>query len=122
MRHLDSHGLDVSVWPAEIDDALVVQVDTGGRSGRLRINVNDAPVYDANPETNEGEWPCLYSASDELTHQQRITLLLEYCQEAANASFDDSNDDEIEALQDALGQALTILGLEMPEGKEVNDD
>lgn len=42
--------------------------------------------------------------------------LQKLCQAAADAAHGDSNDDEIEMLQDALEAALALLGREMPEG------
>lgn len=45
----DRH-ITVQAWVG-IDGALVVQVDTAADSGRLRINVNDAPVFDQDTET-----------------------------------------------------------------------
>lgn len=55
----DERDLEVGVWPAHPDmaadggpDAIVVQIDTGELTKRLRINVNDAPVWDGDPETD----------------------------------------------------------------------
>lgn len=44
--------------------------------------------------------------------------VLAAAQRAADASVGDSNDEEIEALQEALTLALEALGLEMPEPQE----
>lgn len=61
----DERDLEVGVWPAHPDmaadggpDAIVVQIDTGVGTGRLRVNVNDAAVWDGNPETDQrlGAW------------------------------------------------------------------
>lgn len=43
-------GVRVVAWPAQLDDATVVQVDTTADAGRVRININDGPVYDGHPE------------------------------------------------------------------------
>lgn len=49
----------VGIWPAspELEDndpeAVVVQIDTGENTGRIRINLNDAPVWDGDPSTDE---------------------------------------------------------------------
>lgn len=32
------------------DGVMVVQIDTGGTPGRVRVNLNEAPIYDADPE------------------------------------------------------------------------
>jgi hypothetical protein len=40
---------EISVFRGE-DGALVIQVDTNGSDGRVRINLNDAPVWDGDPE------------------------------------------------------------------------
>lgn len=61
----DDRDVSVSVWPAveesSADDgpeAIVVQIDTGVRTRRLRVNINDAPVWDGDPQTDEhpGAW------------------------------------------------------------------
>lgn len=44
------HNVNLSAFIGT-DGALVVQVDTGADTGRVRVNVNDAPVWDADPET-----------------------------------------------------------------------
>lgn len=38
------------------DGALVVQIDTTGGGGRLRVNINDGAVWDANPETHHHDF------------------------------------------------------------------
>lgn len=56
----DARDLEVGIWPAHPDmaadggpDAIVVQIDTGGLTKRLRVNVNDAPVWDGDPQTDQ---------------------------------------------------------------------
>lgn len=55
----DSRDLHVAVWPAHPDmrvagtpEAIVVQIDTGAATGRIRVNLNDAPIWDGNPDTD----------------------------------------------------------------------
>lgn len=43
----------VSVYEARLDPALVVELDTSGWGGRIRVILNDGPVYDGDPETEE---------------------------------------------------------------------
>lgn len=43
----------VSMWTGEQDGVPVFQIDTASDGGRLRINVNDAPVWDADPEQGQ---------------------------------------------------------------------
>lgn len=43
-------NIRVAAWRS-IDGAIVVQVDAEPGSGRLRVIVNDGPVYDADPES-----------------------------------------------------------------------
>lgn len=38
---------------SEIDDALVVQIETNEGTGRLRVYVNDGAVFDADPERGD---------------------------------------------------------------------
>jgi hypothetical protein len=45
-------GIEVQLWNAEHDGVRVVQIDTPGE-GRLRINLNDAPIWDGDPATDE---------------------------------------------------------------------
>ncbi|WP_394941158.1 hypothetical protein [Psychromicrobium sp. YIM B11713] len=56
----DERDLEVGIWTAHPDmaadggpEAIVVQIDTDHSTNRLRINVNDAPVWDGNPQTDE---------------------------------------------------------------------
>ncbi|MDP9903163.1 hypothetical protein [Arthrobacter bambusae] len=57
----DDRGLTVDVRPAHPDlvddggpEAIVVQIDTGEKTGRLRVNLNDGPpVWDGDPEQDE---------------------------------------------------------------------
>lgn len=46
----EERNVEVGLWPADDDEAIVVQVDTGEWTKRLRVNVNDAPVWDGDPE------------------------------------------------------------------------
>lgn len=55
----DSRDLHVAAWPAHPDmrvagapEAIVVQIDTGKTAGRIRVNLNDAPIWDGNPDTD----------------------------------------------------------------------
>lgn len=52
---IDSRDLEVDVWDAhpELDggaDAIVVQIDTGSKTGHLRVNVNEGVIFDGDPE------------------------------------------------------------------------
>lgn len=44
--------VQVGVWTSDLDGVTVVQIDTGA-SGRLRINLNDADVWDGDPDADE---------------------------------------------------------------------
>jgi len=53
----DDRDLTVGIWPAHPDlaedgvpEAIVVQIDTGEKTGRLRVNINDGPIWDGDPE------------------------------------------------------------------------
>lgn len=52
-------GLEVSVYRSELDHDTgkpVVQIDGGGP---VRVNINDAPIWDANPDEHEHQFcPC----------------------------------------------------------------
>lgn len=68
----NERDVTVAVWPSALgDDAIVVQVDTGSRTGRLRVNVNDAPVFDKNPEAPD-ERPVAGIASFDVVGASRI--------------------------------------------------
>lgn len=52
----DARDLEVGIWPADPFghdgdlDNIVVQIDTGPLTKKLRVNVNDATIWDADPE------------------------------------------------------------------------
>lgn len=50
----ERYDLEVQIWPHDRegneDGSVVVQIDTGDKTGRLRVYVNDGAVFDANPE------------------------------------------------------------------------
>lgn len=52
IRTEDQRSVTVTAWLAE-DGALVVQIDTDWEAGddRLRVNVNEAPVFDRGVES-----------------------------------------------------------------------
>lgn len=52
MRDVGGPIVAVNVWVGD-DGTTVVQVDTVRETGRLRINLNDSPVWDGNPDTDE---------------------------------------------------------------------
>ncbi|MGJ6127030.1 hypothetical protein QN239_31055 [Mycolicibacterium sp. Y3] len=43
----------MSGWVSELDGARVVQIDTFEGAGRVRVMINDGPVYDGDPQTDE---------------------------------------------------------------------
>lgn len=51
----DVEGLEASIWRSDHDGVLVVQIDTNTLppGTRLRVNVNDSPIWDADPEQHE---------------------------------------------------------------------
>lgn len=53
----DDRDIEVGIWPAHPSmsedggpHAIVVQIDTGSATGRIRINLNDAAVWDGDPD------------------------------------------------------------------------
>lgn len=46
-------GINAKVWRSDLDDVPVVQIDTEGSMGRLRVNLNDAPIWDGDPEKGD---------------------------------------------------------------------
>lgn len=51
-----------------------------------------------------------------------LSEIHEAAQDAADAAYGDSNDEEIDAYRHALGLALNALGLEMPEPRDPDED
>lgn len=49
------------IGDSRLDDAVVVQIDTGERTKRLRVYVNEGVVFDRDPETG-----ALHSEEEEL--------------------------------------------------------
>lgn len=45
--------ITVGVWVSDVDGVPVVQIDTTDNSGRIRVNVNEGPVFDADPEADD---------------------------------------------------------------------
>lgn len=52
-QYLDQNGVEIQQWTAEHDGVHVVQIDTPQHSGRIRVNLNDAPIWDGDPSTDE---------------------------------------------------------------------
>lgn len=48
--------LEIGVWPAAVPedgddpDTVVIQIDSGERTKHLRINLNESPIWDGDPE------------------------------------------------------------------------
>lgn len=52
------HGITVTTYHGARDGVPVVQIDTAEDTGRLRVNLNDAPpLYDGNPELHSAPGP-----------------------------------------------------------------
>lgn len=49
----EERDVSVEVWESVQDDAIVVQIDTGEQSSRVRVNLNDGVLYDGDPEVDE---------------------------------------------------------------------
>jgi hypothetical protein len=56
--------IEVEVTRSPIDGALVVQVDTTGDTGRVRINLNDGAVWDGDPEQEQSAFDLLREIAD----------------------------------------------------------
>jgi hypothetical protein len=48
----DGAGFHVHVFTGD-DGVPVVQIDTNEDTGRIRVNINDAPVWDGDPVTDQ---------------------------------------------------------------------
>lgn len=47
-------GIEVQIWQrSAFDGVRVVQIDTLTAGGRLRVNLNDAPIWDGDPEADQ---------------------------------------------------------------------
>ena len=55
---------EVSMYRSDMDGTLVVQVDTDAAVGRIRVNLNDGPVWDGDPEADEGPESLARSLAD----------------------------------------------------------
>lgn len=47
------------------DGVPVVQIDTAERGGMIRVNLNDAPIYNGNPEIHDAPGISLITADDD---------------------------------------------------------
>lgn len=69
----EGREVEVGIWPAhpELDgndpEAVVVQIDTGERTGRIRVNLNEAPIWDGDPSTDE-QPGSLFHTNPEVQH------------------------------------------------------
>lgn len=72
----EGREVEVGIWPAhpELDgndpEAIVVQIDTGEKTGRIRVNLNEAPVWDGDPSTDE-QPGSLFHTNPEVRHLLR---------------------------------------------------
>lgn len=48
-------GITAQAWRSELDDVPVVQIDTEAGAGRMRVNLNEAPIYDGDPEVGTSD-------------------------------------------------------------------
>lgn len=113
--------LELTQYVSEIDGAHVVEIDTRPEHGRIRIYLNDGPVYDADPEAQPE--PRLRLGSlvfpTAESHSQCAVLLpiteqtiAEAHAAASTAAQSDSNDDEIERLWELVEVLLGTLQIE----------
>jgi hypothetical protein len=61
-KNMSAVGVSVIVYTSDVDGVTVVQVSTS-QPGRLRINLNDADIWDGDPEVHEQPGP--YHSSKE---------------------------------------------------------
>ena len=78
----ETGAIDVSTFAGD-DGATVVQIDTAENTGRVRVNVNDGTVFDADPEIS----------------RNGVLLTRDQLESWADGPI---TDDEIEALSDAI--------------------
>lgn len=67
---------------------------------------------------DDGECACGRREGQPTDDEQERADLMEKVQAAQDAAYGDSNDTEIDLLREALEQALGMLGLELPDGRE----
>jgi hypothetical protein len=56
--------IDVTTYISEMDGATVVEIDTSAHRGRLRVYVNEGPVFDQDPEEHGPHGECGYMFQD----------------------------------------------------------
>lgn len=50
---MEANEIEVQIWEwSALDGVRVVQIDTKTAGGRLRVNLNDAPIWDGDPESD----------------------------------------------------------------------
>lgn len=64
----EQDGIEVQLWNAEHDGVRVVQIDTATGSGRIRINLNDAPIWDGDPDTDARPGAHFHDVWDDESH------------------------------------------------------
>jgi hypothetical protein len=74
------------------DGVTVVQIDTPADAGRVRINLNDGPIYDGDPDTDD-------APGSELAPLRGITLTREQLEAWAGVHL---TDDEVDRLAQCI--------------------
>ena len=122
-----AHWLDCEGIPV---DSLIQNHDPMGRevSGaakKLMMNFQIAADRQSEPDGGRPTWQ---KAINEVLSSYKVvepmdsgppTEVIKKAQKAVNAALRDSNDKEIDLLRDALEEALTYLGLPMPEPQKL---
>lgn len=54
MQITENAPIEVNVYRSRQDGALVIEIDTQDDTGDLRVNLNDAPIWDGDPESTTG--------------------------------------------------------------------
>lgn len=61
--------IDVTIYRSPQDGALVVEIDTQVEAGRVRVNLNDGVLFDADPEVESSLFTMMNNAGVNVTEE-----------------------------------------------------
>lgn len=73
MQITEDAPIEVTVYRSGIDAALVVEIDTTDETGNLRVNLNDGPIWEGDPESTTGPRELLMAIEDARADTHKVT-------------------------------------------------
>ena len=115
--HVEIDGVEsMRVYVYESSDGVpLVQIDTNINLGRMRIEINDGPVYDADPETNIGPFPQMLDRAVQEMSTGRYDIPIGRCQHCNIGIFDNPGYDRaLESMSHLCWRCVKPHGVTYP--------